>query len=577
MGYKQNASLGAHEDTVAGALSEVREGRIVGRMLEGDHTVWGPEPEEIANRLGWLESPENTGNALRGILDFAETIRAEGIEHVLLLGMGGSSLAPEVFGFALQSKEGYPDLAVLDSTDPEAVSGRAEGLDLSRTLFVVSTKSGGTEETFSFFKYFYSRVAEIVGEERAGSHFVAITDPGSGLADTAEKYGFRETFLNDPNIGGRYSALSHFGIVPAALSGVDVERLLGSGRAAKDELVALGEDDPGVWLGTAVGELARSAGRDKLTLLTSPVLAPFGPWAEQLVAESTGKDGVGILPVAEEPEGPPDVYGEDRVFVSLRLRDEGDGSLDGLRDAGHPVIEILLDDPYDLGGEMFRWEVATAVSGWRLGINPFDQPNVESAKVQARKMVAEYREKGELPEPEPTVEEGGISVYSEGEAAGEVAGEAAGVEGALETFLSQAKPGDYVSLQAYLPPSEATTEALQGMRVRLRERLKVATTLGYGPRFLHSTGQLHKGDGGNGLFVQFTADPEEDPPIPDEAGGPEATLTFGVLEAAQAPGDRQALLDIDRRVIRFHLGADASGNLRRLIDGIRGGHERREA
>ena len=447
MNYKENASLGSYDDAVAGALSEMREERIVQRMLEGDHTVWGPEPEEIANRLGWLKSPENSGNALPEILDFAKTVRDEGIEHVQLLGMGGSSLAPEVFGFALESKEGYPSLAVLDSTDPEAVLDHAEGLDLSRTLFVVSTKSGGTVETFSFFKFFYNKVAEVVGKDQAGSHFVAITDPGSGLADTAEKYDFRKTFINDPNIGGRYSALSYFGIVPAALGGADVEKLLKSGHDAADELEASGEDDSGAWLGAVIGELARSEGRDKLTLLASPSLAAFGPWAEQLVAESTGKDGVGILPVAEEPEGSPDVYGNDRVFVSMRLRDEEDqgGFLDDLRNAGHPVIEVLLGDPYDLGGEMFRWEVATAVAGWRLGINPFDQPNVESAKIQARSMVDEYMEKGELPEPEPTVEEDGMVVYS--------AGEATGVQEALEEFLGQSRSGDYVSLQAYLPPS----------------------------------------------------------------------------------------------------------------------------
>lgn len=556
------ASLAGYEDAVAGALAELKDERGVERMLEGDHTVWRPDPEEIANRLGWLKSPENSENALREILGFAETVRDAGIEHVLLLGMGGSSLAPEVFGFALQSKEGYPSLAVLDSTDPEAVLEHLGDLDLSHTLFVVSTKSGGTVETFSFFKFFYNKVAEVVGKEQAGSHFVAITDPGSGLADTAEKYDFRKTFLNDPNIGGRYSALSYFGIVPAALGGVDVEKLLKSGHDAADELDASGEDDAGAWLGVAMGELARSAGRDKLTLLASSSLEPFGPWAEQLVAESTGKDGTGILPVAEEPEGPPDVYGDDRVFVSMRLRDEEDqdGLLDDLRSAGHPVIEVLLDDPYDLGGEMFRWEVATAVAGWRLGINPFDQPNVESAKVQARKMVDEYKEKGELPEPEPTVEEDGMAVYS--------AGEAAGVQEALEEFLGQVRPGDYVSLQAYLPPSEETTEVLQSMRVRLRERLGLATTSGYGPRFLHSTGQLHKGDAGNGLFIQITADARRDARIPDEAGKPEATLSFGVLEAAQALGDRQALLDADRRVIRFHLGADMGGGLNRLANAL---------
>ncbi len=558
---RDTAFLGRYEDAVASALSELQDRRIVERMWEGDHTVWGPEPDEIANRLGWLYSPEETEKALPEILGLAEAVREEGTQHVLLMGMGGSSLAPEVFGFALESREGYPDLAVLDSTDPEAVLRHADNLDLSRTLFIVSTKSGGTVETFSFFKYFYNRVAEVVGEDRAGSRFVAITDPGSGLVDTAEKYDFRATFLNDPNIGGRYSALSHFGIVPAALTGVDVSKLLGSARSMARECGPGNEieDNPGAWLGAVIGELARSQRRDKLTLLASPSLSAFGPWVEQLVAESTGKDGAGILPVAWEPEGPPEVYGDDRLFVSMRLREEGpDGLSEKLRDEGHPVIEVQLENAYDLGGEMFRWEVATAIAGWRLGINPFDQPNVESAKIQATKMVAEYQKKGELPELEPTVVDGDMSIYSPGSAA--TAAEA------IEGFLSQTRPGDYVALQAYLPPSDETTAALQRLRVRLRDRLKVATTLGYGPRFLHSTGQLHKGDGGNGLFVQFTAGHTRDAPIPDEAGRSDSSLDFGVLEAAQALGDRQALLDANRRVIRVYLDGDVTGGLERLVE-----------
>jgi len=552
---RDTAALGEYAPAVEGALKELRDERVVERMWEGDHTAWGPEPEEIADRLGWLRSPQETEEALPEIQGLAAALRDEGIEHVLLLGMGGSSLAPETFGLSLDAREGYPDLAVLDSTDPEAVLGHAEGLDLSRTVFVVSTKSGGTVETFSFFKYFYNRVAEVVGEERTGSHFVAITDPGSGLQDTAERYGFRATFLNNPNIGGRYSALSYFGTVPAALIGVSLSKLLNSGKAAARECgpeVDV-EENPGAWLGVAMGELARNHGRDKLTLLVSPSLAPFGPWVEQLVAESTGKDGMGILPVAGEPEGAPDAYGDDRLFVSMKLRGEegSDGPVEELRGLGHPVIEIELEDAYDLGGEMFRWEVATAVAGWRFGINPFDQPNVESAKVQARKMVAEYQEKGELPEPEPTVEEDGISAYS--------SSDAASVDEALESFFAQARPGDYVALQAYLPPSDETTGVLQRMRVSLMDRLGVATTSGYGPRFLHSTGQLHKGDGGNGLFVQITADHERDADIPDEAGPPESSLSFGVLVDAQALGDRQALLDAERRVIRLHLSRDVSG------------------
>ncbi len=550
------AHLGEYGPAVEGALAELGDERVVERMWEGDHTVWGPEPEEIANRLGWLRSPQDTQEALPEIRALAEAVRDEGVERVLLLGMGGSSLAPETFALSLGSAQGYPDLAVLDSTAPEAVLGRAEGLDLSRTLFVVSTKSGGTVETLSFFRYFYNLVVEAVGAERAGSRFVAITDPGSGLADTAEEYGFRATFLNEPSIGGRYSALSLFGIVPAALIGADVSKLLGRARAAASECGPGSgpEQNPGAWLGAVMGELARNHGRDKLTLLTSPSLAPFGPWAEQLVAESTGKDGTGILPVAGEPEGPPEAYGDDRLFVVMRLEGEEDAGqdelLEGLRGLGHPVVEIWLEDAHDLGGEMFRWEVATAIAGWRLGINPFDQPNVESAKAQARKMVAEYREKGVLPEPEPTAEEDGIVVYYT-----PAEGEAASVKGALEGFFARARPGDYASLQAYLPPSEETTQALQRLRVRLRDRLRVATTLGYGPRFLHSTGQLHKGDAGRGLFVQITADHGRDAPIPDEAGAPGSSLSFGVLLDAQALGDRQALLEAGRRVIRLHLSS----------------------
>jgi glucose-6-phosphate isomerase len=557
---RDTAALDEYGPAVEDALKVLRDERVVERMWRGDHTVWGPEPDEIADRLGWLNSPQETEEALPEIRALADALRDEGIEHILLLGMGGSSLAPETFGLSLGGGEGYPDLAVLDSTDPEAVLGHAERLDLSRTVFVVSTKSGGTVETFSFFKYFYNRLAEVVGEERAGSHFVAITDPGSGLQDTAEKYDFRATFLNNPNIGGRYSALSLFGIVPATLIGVDVPRLLDSGKAAARECgpEVDAEENPGAWLGVAMGELTRNGGRDKLTLLTSPTLAPFGPWVEQLIAESTGKDGTGILPVAGEPEGAPDVYGDDRLFVSMKLRGEEnwDGLLEELRGRGHPVIEIELEDAYDLGGEMFRWEVATAVAGWRLGINPFDQPNVESAKVQARKIVAEYQEQGEMPEPEPTVEEDDISVYS--------SEDATSVDEAVEKFLAQARPGDYIALQAYLPPSDETTGTLQDDRARLRDRLVVATTLGYGPRFLHSTGQLHKGDGGNGLFVQITADHERDADIPDEAGASESTLSFGVLIDAQALGDRQALLDAGRRVVRLHLSRDVSGGLNRL-------------
>ncbi|MDX6379473.1 MAG: transaldolase / glucose-6-phosphate isomerase [Rubrobacteraceae bacterium] len=560
---RHTADLGEYQDVVEAALAGLEEERVVERTWAGDHTVWGPEPEEIANRLGWLKSPQVMREELSGIRELVEDVRSEGYTQALLLGMGGSSLAPEVYRNVFGVADGYLDLAVLDSTDPGAILEHADRLDLSRTLFVVSTKSGGTVETFSFFKYFYNRVADVIGEDRASEHFVAITDPGSGLQDTAKKYQFRATFLNDPNIGGRYSGLSFYGLVPAALIGVDLSRLL---DGAADMARACGEsgvENPGAWLGAAMGELANSVGRDKLTLAGSPTFDPLGVWIEQLVAESTGKDGKGILPVEGEPLGTPEVYGDDRLFVYTGA-DGSDGetsaTLEGLARAEHPVVQIEARKPYDLGGEMFRWMMATAVAGHILGINPFDQPNVESAKVLAGKMVAEYQEQGNLPKLEPTLQVEGITVYS--------SGEAKTAEEALEEFLSQARPGDYVSLQAYVKPSEETTGSLQELRLRLRDRLWVATTVGYGPRFLHSTGQLHKGDTGNGLFIQFTADHPRDAPIPDEAGADESSLTFGVLEAAQALGDRQALLDAGRRVIRFHLEEDVPGNLNRLASGL---------
>jgi glucose-6-phosphate isomerase len=544
-----DASLGGYQDQIASVLDKLRDERIVARIWEGDHTVWGPEPEEIADRLGWLKSPEVMRGHLEEISALVEAVRSEGYAQAVLLGMGGSSLAPEVFRKVFGVADGYLDLSILDSTDPDAVLECAEGLDLSRTLFIVSTKSGGTVETFSFFKYFYNLVSEKLGEEHAAEHFVAITDPDSGLQDTAEEYGFRQTFLNDPNIGGRYSALSHFGLVPAALIGVDLPRLLDGASEMVRACAGEGEpgENPGAWLGVVMATLA-NAGRDKLTLTAEPDFEPMGVWIEQLIAESTGKDGKGILPVEGEPLGEPGSYGNDRLFTYTGAGEGPETAaarVETLAEAGQPLVRIGAREPYQLGGEMFRWMMAVAVAGYLININPFDQPNVESAKDQARKMVSEYQESGELPEPEPTVESDGLAAYAPESAASP--------EEALEGFLERVRAGDYAMLQAYLPPSEETTDALQGLRVRLRDRLGVATNMGYGPRFLHSTGQLHKGDGGNGLFLQITADHPRDADIPDEAGSPESSLTFGTLIDAQALGDRQALLDADRRVIRLHI------------------------
>ncbi len=564
-----SASLGEFNSAVENTLMQIRDHKIMNRIWAHDHTVWKDDPADIANRLGWLHSPDVMKDAIPEISALVEEVRAAGFTNALLLGMGGSSLAPEMFRFTFGVKEGYLDLAVLDSTDPGAVLEYANRLDPAKSLFIVSTKSGGTVETTSFMKYFYNQVSDALGPEKTGEHFIAITDPGSSLETTAKELNFRKTFLNDPNIGGRYSALSFFGLVPAALIGMDIDSLLE--RAAIMACNSEGcncpvsGDNAGAWLGAIIGELAK-AGRDKLTLITSPAISHFGAWVEQLIAESTGKEGKGILPVDGESLAAAATYANDRLFVYLRLENDSthDAKLKELSDAGHPVVQINLQDLYDLGGECFRWEMATIVAGHLLEINPFDQPNVESAKILARQMVSAYQEEGRLPELTPSLEADGILVYA--------SFSASNLEEAFNTFLAQANPGDnessgrsYLTLQAYVKPSDDTYAALKELRTECQTKNRMATTLGYGPRFLHSTGQLHKGDGGHGLFIQITADMPEDCPIPDHAGGEESSISFGTLKMAQALGDRQALIDGGRNVIRFHIGKNVVSGLRQLV------------
>lgn len=559
------ASLGDYQQAVDEGTAHLRDASIMHRIWDHDHTVWQDDPEEITNRLGWLRIMDTVKNDLDRITRLVDSVREDGYTNVLLLGMGGSSLAPEVFSNTFGKQDGYLDLAVLDSTDPGYVLEYDDKLDIAKTLFVVSTKSGGTAETLSFFKYFYNRTVKEVGKDKAGDHFIAITDPGSKLETLADQYHFRTTFLNDPNIGGRYSVLSFFGIVPAALLGIDVAKLLDRAstmavNCASENCPSEGDNLGGI-LGAVMGKLAE-VGRDKLTLIVSPPLENFGDWVEQLVAESTGKVGKGILPVVGEALAAPDLYGDDRLFVYLRL--EGDDTYDApiaaLENAGYPVIRLQLDDLYDLGGQFFLWEMATVVSGHFLNIQPFDQPNVESAKIRAREMIAEYQEKGELPSLDAALSGDGITVY------GDVSVETP--QAAFKAFIDQAKSGDYISLQAYIHPTESADEALNALRLALREKTHLATTLGYGPRFLHSTGQLHKGDAGNGLFIQFTADTPRDADIPDTAGDAESGMTFGTLKEAQALGDRQALLDNDRRLIRFDLGANVTAALEALTNAL---------
>jgi glucose-6-phosphate isomerase len=541
--------LGSYRKDVLRTIEKMAAECILGRIWDGDHTVWKPDPAEITNRLGWLSIAEAMRTEVARLEKLAGPLHDEGYRHALLLGMGGSSLAPQVFRRTFRVREGYLDLAVLDSTDPEAVLSFAEGLDPEKTLYLVATKSGGTVETLSFFKYFFNRVATAVGEGEAGRHFAAITDPGSKLADLAGQHRFRDTFLNNPDIGGRYSALSFFGLVPAALIGVDLPRLLdrATAQSAADRSFEAAAQSRSGRLGAVLGTLA-NAGRDKLTIVLSEKVASFGDWIEQLIAESTGKEGRGILPVVGEPLGPPQVYGQDRLFVHICLDGDADhdAALAALREAGHPVVRLNIKDLYDLGGQFFLWELATAVAGHLMDINPFDQPDVESAKVVARRMVAAYKKTGHVPREKS------------------LPARAAD----LEAFLSQAAAGDYITLQAYLHPTPATDAALATLRLRLRDRYRLAATVGYGPRFLHSTGQLHKGDGGRGLFVQFTAEGSQDAPIPDRAGAGESSITFGVLKMAQALGDRRALQDSGRRVVTFHLGEDAVDRLEDLARGV---------
>lgn len=551
-----HTNIGQYESLASSALDEMEINRVIPRIWGLDHTVWKPEPDEITNRLGWLDIAERFSIHLPRLQDLAQNLRSEGYSNALLLGMGGSSLAPQVFRDTFGVKPGYLDLQVLDSTDPGAVLSVSESLDLSKTIFIVSTKSGGTVETLSFFKYFYNQILKQVGRDLAGEHFIAITDAGSRLAELAGRYNFRDIFLNDPNIGGRYSALSYFGLVPAALIGMDLKLLLKRAQNTADSCKESLQNTC-AQLGVVMAELA-GAGRDKITFVISPAVDSFGGWVEQLIAESTGKEGLGILPVAGEPVGTPGVYGPDRVFVYLQLLGDStyDRAVKALEDNGQPVVRLVMRDPYDAGAQFFLWEMATAVAGYRLGINPFDQPNVEAAKVLARQMVSDYQESGILPEGKPIISLDGISVY------GNLPAQAGNAP--LAAFLSSAQPGAYVSLQAYLQPNPDTDAALLELRQSIRERTKLAVTSGYGPRFLHSTGQLHKGDGGKGLFIQFTSENVQDLPIPNEAGEQASSISFGVLEAAQALGDRQALLDAGRKVIRFHFSSDVPQGLARI-------------
>jgi glucose-6-phosphate isomerase len=564
-----NYYIGKYQKPVDNSISELESSGIIDRIRKKDYTVWSNKPAEITNRLGWLNSPELSLSLANEIISFVQSVLKDGFTQALLLGMGGSSLAPEVFHFSFGVNKDYLNLEVLDSTHPETVLDYSNRFDPEKTLYIVSTKSGGTVETFSFMKYFYNQTIAKVGKENTGRHFVAITDPGSGLESTAQKLNFRKIFLNDPNIGGRYSALSLFGIVPAALMGVDIIKLLNCAKNEADQIYnAEGKENVSAVLGIIFGEMCK-AGKDKVTFITSSQLSYFGGWVEQLIAESTGKSGKGILPVIGEELLLPGNYSNDRLFVNLHLKDDhsNDSKVQTFIAADQPVVEIVLNDMYDLGQEFFRWEIATVIASWIIGIQPFDQPNVESAKTLARKMVQEYKENGKLPELTPTIKENDITVYSNEPAVS--------IENAFHNLCDsigkkdKSKPESYVSIQAYLARNNEIDEELQNFRTAIQLKYKVAVTVGYGPRFLHSTGQLHKGDAGNGIFIQLLSTIKNDAAIPDEAGESVSSMSFGVLIKSQALGDRQALIDGKRKIITIDLGTEPGKALHFLSDTVK--------
>ncbi len=551
------------ERAVAEALEELARRDVVRRIWDGDGSLWSDDPAVQAlarERLGWLRTPELAAGQLHDLRAFAQALAREGFTHAVVLGMGGSSLAPEVLHHTFDTAPGSLHVEVLDSTDPEAVLGLEARLDLERTLFIVASKSGTTTEALAFLAYFWHKAPH------GGRQFIAITDPGSPLEREALARGFRRVFPHQPDVGGRYAALTYIGLVPAALLGVDLHRLLLSAAAMARRCQERGAANPGLWLGAALGAAARQ-GRDKLTLICSPGIGAFGTWVEQLVAESTGKNGTGIVPVEGEPPGPPDVYGGDRLFVYLRLDSAPDpaqdAAVDRLEAAGHPVVRLHLQDRLDLGAEFFRWEFAVPVAGLLLGVEPFDQPNVQESKDNTDRLLRRFLQEGRLPADPPLLREAGIALAAHGRAARAINEiHAAGLAAALRAYFGLVRPGDYLALTAYLAPTSARAALLQQVRVRVRDRLRVATTLGYGPRFLHSTGQLHKGGPDTGVFVQLVSEPPQDGDVPGMG------YTFQTLKLAQALGDIEALEARGRRVIRLDLGADVDGALRRLVEAV---------
>jgi glucose-6-phosphate isomerase len=531
-------NIGQYETHVKATLARMSDAAIVSRIWKKDHTVWKPDPKEITNRLGWLDVPSTMSAEASMLSSFAAEAHCTSLRHVVLLGMGGSSLGAATLGYTFGNRNSYRKLIVLDSTLPESIQATVDSIEPELTLFLVSSKSGTTTEPLILYAFFRDLMDKELGREEAGRHFVAITDAGTPLVKLAGQDSFRHVFLNPSDIGGRYSVLSYFGLIPATLIGMDVRMLLRRADAMRRECSDSTPDhrNGGAWLGTCTGALAL-AGRDKLTLITSPSVAAFGLWAEQLIAESTGKEGKGIIPISNEPMMAPEHYSDDRLFIYLRVADDEnhatDAAVSDLISSGQPAVVLQLNDIYDIGAEFFRWEFAAAIAGALLGIQPFDQPDVQKSKDVTAQLLEEFSVSGYLPEPK--------------------------TDASLRDLLSHAASGRYLAVMAYLKQTPETDMTLGKLRRKVAETYRIATTLGYGPRFLHSTGQLYKGGKNTGLFLQLTVEHDNDLPVP---GKP---YSFGTVADAQALGDFQALQAAGRMVVRTKLHDSRRSAIGRLL------------
>lgn len=550
-------------DAVAASLDDWKQNNKVARLWQKDASLWTGTDE--SNWLGWLTITEEQIANIEALKQIAGDIKKARFKHALLLGMGGSSLCPEVLRLTFGKIKGFPELHVLDSTDPAQIRAIEAKVDLKSTICIVSSKSGSTLEPNIYKQYFFERVKAEVGEKEVGNRFIAVTDPGSKMQQVAETDKFRKIFFGVPSIGGRYSAISNFGMVPAAVMGLDVAKFLKN----TEEMVkacgasAAADSNPGVILGTIMG-VAANHGRDKITIIASPGISDLGAWLEQLIAESTGKIGKGIIPVDRERLAKPATYGHDRLFTYLRLASKPnkaqDAAVAALEKAGHPVVRIALPNTYTLGQEFFRWEIATAVAGSLIGINAFNQPDVEASKIETKKLTSQYEATGSLPPEVPFFEASGIKLFADENNVAAVHGPT--LVAVLKAHILRLGAGDYFAVLGYITMNPANEKVLQGIRHAVRDKKKVATVLGFGPRFLHSTGQAYKGGPNSGVFLQITCDEAKDLPVPGQK------YTFGIVKTAQARGDFAVLAERGRRALRVHLGKNLKSGLAALTKAV---------